>query len=114
MTTPSDTIKTDNTEIEQILNRLIVKNHGLPISQSFNVLMPNLDIQEAKAALETLITQRCREARIDEVKKIWSHAREHTITDIEMIEHHTGLDFIEAVDTKHLEDRIAALNKEEE
>jgi hypothetical protein len=55
-----------------------------------------------------------KEARIKEIKKTWGHAREHTLTDIEMIMHQTGgkVDFIEAVDTKYLEKRLAALEEE--
>lgn len=51
------------------------------------------------------------EARIDELKQMLSHAREHTITDIEMVMHHSGntIDFIEGVDTRHFETRLAAL-----
>jgi hypothetical protein len=89
-------------QINLLLSRMKVEEYGTtPQSETLDKIL-------------ALITQRCIEARIEEVKKIWSYAREHTITDIEMIEHHTGLDFIEAVDTKHLEDRIAALSKEGE
>lgn len=48
-----------------------------------------------------------------ELEEMLSHAREHTITDIEMVMHHSGntIDFIEGVDTRHFENRLAELRK---
>ena len=83
----------DNTELGEILK------YGLGAEP--------LLIPKAIRQINSLITK----ARIDEVKKIWGHAREHTINDIEMIMHHSKgqIDFIEAVDTKHLENRLIEL-----
>ena len=69
-------------------------------------------VREAKQAIQSKVDEMVRLARVDEVKKIWGHAREHTIADIEMIQHHSNgqIDFIEAVDTKHLESRLAQLS----
>lgn len=68
-------------------------------------------IPRPKSEVRRRLTLLLLEAREDEVKTIWGHAREHTITDIEMIAHHTDgkVDFIEAVDTKHLEARLSNL-----
>ncbi len=65
--------------------------------------------------LAAIIRQKLIEARVDEVKKAWGHAREYSLTDIEMIMHQSGgkVDFIESVSTDYLEKRIAALTSED-
>jgi hypothetical protein len=70
-------------------------------------------LDQAKQQIIDLINREVVAARIDEVKKVWGHAREHTLTDIEMIMHRSGgkVDFIEAVDTQYLEIRLAELNQ---
>jgi hypothetical protein len=61
--------------------------------------------------LEALITSKV----ISELEAILFQAREHTITDIEMIMHHSQgkVDFIEAVKTDHILDRISTLKEQE-
>lgn len=67
--------------------------------------------QEAKAKLSALLRRVEIETRVDELKKMWGNAREHTITDIEMVMRHSGntIDFIEGVDTRHFENRMSEL-----
>lgn len=96
--TPSDTNKTDNTEIEARVRQL----------QEAEV-----SISEFIDYLETIITQRCIEARIDELKKLKAmHSRTYrqTITDsagnIYLNDSHG---YISSYETQ---ERIAALSKE--
>jgi hypothetical protein len=65
---------------------------------------------EAAAKINRLIT----EARRQEVESLVYKAKEHTITDIEMIQHHTRgkVDFIEAVETIYFAKRLIELTKE--
>lgn len=62
----------------------------------------------AKAKINRLIV----EARRQEVESLMYEAREHTITDIEMIQHQTRgkVDFIEAVETKYFAKRLVELS----
>lgn len=62
---------------------------------------------KAKAAINAYTTNKI----IEELENMLGHAREHTITDIEMVMHHSGntIDFIEGVDTRHFENRLAEL-----
>jgi hypothetical protein len=94
----------DDTELEEILDEIFA-----PLIDNPNLTLTTTYWNEAKRQINALITK----ARIDEVKKIWGHAREHTITGIEMIMHHSKgqIDFIEAVDTKHLEKRLIELEE---
>lgn len=87
-------------DIEEVLNKFFEDSHdniSYPTEAGFHATQSILDILD--------------KARADEIKKIWGHAREHTITDIEMISHHTNgqVDFIEAVETKYLEERLKEL-----
>lgn len=61
--------------------------------------------------LKSTAAEAYRQGAMHELKKLWSYAREHTITDIEMVAHHSGntIDFIEAVDVRHFEERLATL-----
>jgi len=70
-------------------------------------------VDRAKQTIISQIEIEKLRARIDEGKKLWGHAREHTITDIQLIEHQTGgqVDFVEAVDTKYFEQRQKQLQE---
>lgn len=46
--------------LEQILNKLVAKSHGLPsddLPDNVGLLMPNLYVQQAKSAIQDLITE---------------------------------------------------------
>lgn len=62
-------------------------------------------------AIEQLISRAETEARIDELEKMLGNAYEHSITDLEMVSHQTNgqIDFVEAVETEHIQRRIIEL-----